>query len=204
MSSPELIKAVAVTAELCGRTFSPEAAAVFVGDLDGFDEASIVKALQRCRREVRGVLTVQDVVSRIDDGRPGPDEAWAMLPFNEDVTVVWTDEMASCWGVAMPLFDAGDKIGARQAFKETYIAAIAKARDERTPPKWTPSLGHSASGREGALLQAVEKGRIKITHAQALLPHLQDSPQFERLLSATKALKSMPEAAEREIDGRAA
>ena len=98
MATPELIQAIAVTAELCGRSFSPEAAAVFVDDLSGFDEQALLGALRRCRREVRGLLTVQDVVSRIDDGRPGPDEAWAQIPRDEAASVVWTDEMAEAFG----------------------------------------------------------------------------------------------------------
>ena len=83
MATPELIKAVAVTAELCGRVFSPEAAAVFVSDLETYPEKALIRALARCRREVKGMLTVQDVLTRLDDGRPGVEEAWAMLPHDE-------------------------------------------------------------------------------------------------------------------------
>lgn len=168
--SERLIQAVAVTAELCGRTFTAEAARVFVMDLSGFEEPAVLDALRRCRREVRGVLTVQDVVTRIDDGRPGPDEAWAMLPFDESKTVVWTDEMAKCWGVAVPLYAVGDKVGARMAFREAYIAEVAQARDEHRRPTWMPSLGWDVQGREGVLLEAVRLGRLKALHVMQLLP----------------------------------
>lgn len=169
--SERLIQAVAVTAELCGRTFTPEAARVFVMDLSGFNEPAVLDALRRCRREVRGVLTVQDVVTRIDDGRPGPDEAWAMLPFDEAKTVVWTDEMAHCWGIAAPLYAVGDKVGARMAFREAYIAEVAKARDECRKPTWMPSLGWDVQGREHVLLEAVRLGRLTAPHVMNLLPH---------------------------------
>jgi hypothetical protein len=172
MASAQLIQAVAVTAELCGRTFSPEAAAVFVNDLDGLDELAVASALKRCRREVRGTLTVQDVVSRINDGRPGPDEAWAMLPKDEDTTVVWSEEMREAWGVAIPLLEFGDKVGARFAFREAYMARVNAARDARRPPNWIASLGHDKRGREHVLAEAVSAGRLSLTQAQSYVPQL--------------------------------
>jgi hypothetical protein len=170
MASPALIEAVAVTAELCGRTFSEGAARVFIADLDGFPEPAVLVALRRCRREVRGILTVQDVVSRIDDGRPGVEEAWAMLPKDEASSCVWTDEMREAFAVALPLLVDGDSIAARMAFKETYTRLLATARDERRAPNWTASLGHDAGAREVAIRDAADRGRLSHDQAAALLP----------------------------------
>lgn len=170
MPSSAVIEAIAVTAELCGRTFTPAAAAVFAGDLDGFGDAAVLKALSRCRKEVKGLMTVQDVISRIDDGRPGVEQAWAMLPHDEDASTVWTGEMVEAWAVALPLLNDGDRIGARMAFKESYAAKLADARDQRRPPKWTVSLGRDASGRQAALIEAVRHNRLTVDHAVQLLP----------------------------------
>lgn len=170
MPSSLVIEAVAVTAELCGRTFSPAAAAVFANDLDGFAEHSVLSALTRCRKEVRGMLTVQDVISRIDDGRPGVEQAWAMLPHDENTSVVWSDEMCQAWGVALPLLNEGDKIGARMAFKEAYAKHVADARDKKIPPKWTVSFGVDKNGRQAALIEAVRHNRLQLEHAVQLLP----------------------------------
>lgn len=170
--STALIEAVAVTAELCGRAFSEPAARVFLADLAGFDERAVLGALRRCRREVRGLLTVQDVVSRIDDGRPGPDEAWAQIPRDEAASVVWTDEMAEAFGVAAPLLQAGDKVGARLAFREAYTARLVAARDQRKPPRWQVSLGHDPRGRDQALAEAVQRQRLTLEQAQAYSPAL--------------------------------
>ncbi len=183
MASVELIQAVAVTAELCGRTFTPEAARMFVADLEGFDEPAILVALRRCRREIRGVVTVQDVVSRIDDGRPGAEEAWAMLPKDEAVSAVWTEEMQSAAGVAAPLLAIGDKVGARMAFKEAYAAKLAQARDNRTPPTWSVTLGHDRFGREAALSQSVQLNRLTLEQARLYLPSLH-APEPARQLPA--------------------
>lgn len=177
MPSSQVIEAIAVTAELCGRVFSPSAAMVFAGDLEGFPDDSVIAALSRCRKEVKGFLTIADVISRIDDGRPGAEEAWAMIPRDEATSVVWSEEMAQAYGKAAPLLDEGDKIGARMAFKEAYAKLVAEARDRKAPPKWTPSLGDDVNGRQLALIDAVRANRMGIDHATSLLaayPDLQE------------------------------
>ena len=172
MATPELIKAVAVTAELCGRVFSPEAAAVFVSDLETYPEKALIRALARCRREVKGMLTVQDVLTRLDDGRPGPEEAWAMLPHDESASAVWTDEMSAAFGVCACLLDAGDKIAARMAFKEAYQRRVTEARERGQAVNWTVSLGHDPNGREHVIQTAVSAGRLSMEDAQQYIPQL--------------------------------
>jgi hypothetical protein len=184
MSKIEILQAVAVTAELCGRTFNEGVARVFVDDLSGFEEQAILKALTRCRREVRGVLTVQDVISRIDDGRPGVEEAWAMMPADEAQSVVWTDEMAEAFGIARGLLDDGDKVAARMAFKEAYTRLIGAARDSKRKVNWTPSLGYDKHGREAVLTEAVAKGRLSYDHAQQMVPQL--APPAQNILALLK------------------
>ena len=159
MQSASLLEAVAVTAELCGRTFSEPAARMFLSDLSGYPEGQVIGALARCRKEVRGVLTVADVIQRLEDGRPGADEAWAMLPRSESESIVWTDEMSSAFGIAAPLMDE-DKTAARMAFREAYKRAVDESREQRKPVNWTASLGHDPRGREQALKRAVELGRL--------------------------------------------
>lgn len=173
MASAELIEAVAVTAELCGRTFSEAAARVFVDDLEAYPEHAVMKSLARCRKEVRGILTLQDVVSRIDDGRPGPEEAWALLPFDESQSAVWTEEMSKAWGIAIQLYEEGDKTGARFAFKESYIKAVSEARDAGRPVNWTPTLGTDPHGREKVIAEAAASGKLPLEYAQQFVPHLE-------------------------------
>jgi hypothetical protein len=172
MATSKLLEAVAVTAELCGRVFSEPAARVFVDDLGNYPEQAVIKALARCRREVRGALTVADVVSRLDDGRPGPEEAWSMLPRDESQTVVWTDEMRQAHAVAAPLLSAGESVPARMAFKEAYLRLVADARDAGRPVDWSASLGYDERGREAALLEAVNAGRLPLARAREFAPAL--------------------------------
>ena len=187
MASVELIQAVAVTAELCGRVFSPAAAEMFMSDLEGYSEQSVLKALTRCRKEVKGILTVSDVISRLDDGRPGPEEAWAMMPMQETQSVVWTPEMAQAFGVALPLVDSGEVVAARMAFKEAYIRLVAQARDERRPVTWSPSLGSDKRAHQHVLAEAVAKGRLSYEHAQELAPSL-PAPSSQHLLEMARTV----------------
>ena len=165
MGSIELIKAVGVTAELCGRTFSDAAAEVFVNDLSAYPEEAVMRALNRCRKEVRGVLTTADVISRIDDGRPGVEQAWASIPSDELQSIVWTTEMAEAYGCCAALIASGDKVGARMAFKEVYVKLVTQARELGTPVQWLASLGGDLESRKRVLLAAVEEG--KLTHELA-------------------------------------
>lgn len=183
MASANLIKAIAVTSELCGRTFSEAAAAVFLSDLAAYPEHQVMKALTRCRKEVRGILTLQDVVSRIEDGRPGVEEAWAMLPYSEDTSAVWTTEMSQAFGVAVRLIDAGAMVEARMAFKETYLRLVTQARDAGIPVEWHVTLGHDVRGRESVLIAAVDAGRLSYEHAKQFIPELpmKATPKVETL-----------------------
>lgn len=156
--------AIAATAELCGSPLSIPALTMIVLDVDQYPEQMIFAALRRCRMEHKGRLTAEAIISRLDDGRPGPEEAWAMIPRDEAGSVVWTDEMAAAFGIAGPLLAQGEPIPARMAFIEHYRAAVTTARLNAVPPRWTPSLGHDPRGREQVLLEASKKGRIGTGH----------------------------------------
>lgn len=130
-----------------------------------------------------------DVIGKLQgmDGRPGAEEAWSMIPRYETASVVWTDEMAQAYGVALPLLNEGDAVAARMAFIEQYRRLVQKARDGLVPVKWMPSLGTDANGREAALMDAVDKGRLNAEHVAGLLPlHPGSSPRLLALIGAGK------------------
>lgn len=187
MATRELLQAIAVTAELTNTQFSEAAARVMAADLAAYPEPMVMKALTRCRRELKGRLTIADVLTRIEDGRPGAEEAWAMIPRDEASTVVWTEEMAKAWGVALPLLEMGEDIPARMAFKEHYTLAVQRARDERKPVCWMPSLGHDPHGRTSALLAAVQQGKLQVEQVAGLLPYHETTPETQALLGALES-----------------
>lgn len=169
--SEKLITAIAVAAELTGTQLSKGAARVMASDLSAYPEPTVLTALSRCRKELRGRLTVADVIARLDDGRPGPEEAWAMISHalaDDRITVVWTEEMAEASGPARAIID--DPVAARMAFLESYRRLVQIARDEGEPVRWTQSLGYDAAGRAGPLQEAVRLGRLTERHVALLLP----------------------------------
>lgn len=166
---PELLKAIAVTAELLGTDMSPAAAEVFAQDVARYPLSQVLAALTRCRREVKGRLTISDVISRIDDGRPGPEEAWSLIPQDESRSSVWTEEMQRAYGVACPLLAEGDAVGARMAFKEAYQREVQRARDSGSPVKWSATLGHDKGGRDEAHHEA--RNRNLLAQGLPALPY---------------------------------
>lgn len=181
MSSDNLIKSVVATAEVMGTELSIDGARMMCAELAEFSEPMVLAALSRCRRELRSKLTLADIIQRLDDGRPGPDEAWSMMPRDEKQTVVWTEEMASAMRAAQPLLDAGDQVAARMAFRDAYQREISSARAQKKTVRWMASLGWDARGREAALREAVEKGRIDVKEAAALLPSGEFTESFPTL-----------------------
>ena len=111
------------------------------------------------------------------DGRPGPEEAWAisLSARSEDDTVVWTNECAKAWVSAKPVIDMGDEVGARMAFRETYSRLVAEARARFEAASWEVSEGFDKERRRIAVSEAVEAGRIPagkytaIEHSATLL-----------------------------------
>lgn len=167
----QLLQAVAVTAELTGTQLSEAAARVFCADLARYPLTQVLPALDRCRRECRGRLTLADVMQRLDDGRPGPEEAWAAVAkLTEADTVVWTHEMQQAHATAAPLIEEGEQVAARMAFLERYRYLCQFARDNGIGVSWQASLGHDAKGREGPVMVAVEQGKLTADRARALLP----------------------------------
>lgn len=210
--SKDLIEALMVTAELTGTEFSKAAATVLANDLSLYPEPMVIGALAKVRREVRGRFTLADVLSRLDDGRPGPEEAWAIVPKSELDTAVWTEEMAEAFGVANPLLQMGDRVAARVAFVEAYRRLVQQARDERRPVKWTPTLGHDPRGRAGALMDAARKGRVSIAVAEtyalpeyaegvkAMLSNLKITPESRGLqITGPVEVAPMPEEVRKRI-----
>lgn len=199
-----ILKAVAVTAELTGAELSETTLRVMAADLDSYSETAVLRALDRCRRELKARLTLAAVLERIEeqDGRPGADEAWAIAlgALDEADTVVWTDEMAQAFAVAQPVLEARDKVGARVAFRDAYDRLVREAREAGRGCRWVASIGHDATRREAALTQAVERGRVAIASVAHLLPApASGSPVGAALLEGKpRALLEAPDLTEQE------
>lgn len=169
----KLLEAIAATAELMGREISPSAAMVMAQDLAQYPHDVTISALANLRKEKNARFSTGSVIEQIEklqpDGRPGADEAWAMIPRDEYTSAVMTTEMAEALGIAQPLLDEGDNVAARMAFKEAYTRLVEEAKREEKAPEWFPSLGHDPRGREVVMEEAVRRGRLHASQASVLL-----------------------------------
>lgn len=188
----------AVCGLLSRGTYTPSAAnaalwfrALAAHELDvvraGFD------AHVRDPQRGRFVPTPADILGQIEgasaDERPGPEEAWAICRpgFDENATIVWTEEMRTAWRAALPLMEAGQEIAARMSFRECYEALVNAARRERRAVRWEASLGRTAELREPALAEAAERGRLPAPERTLIAGPQQTLETLETLASAAPA-----------------
>jgi hypothetical protein len=179
----DVAKALAAMAAIHGRNLTEDAADMFLDDLADYAPDAVLNALRSCRKELRSFPSIADIVGRIEasDGRPGVEDAWAMIPQDEMGSVVWTDEMARAFSVANPLLKQGDAVGARMAFKEKYLQEVKTARESNTPVKWTPSFGYDPSLRQAAIQTAIDKKRLSHQEAVRHLPQVEHKTEAKAL-----------------------
>lgn len=204
--SANVLKAIAVTAELTGTELSATALRVMGDDLKQYPEQAVLHALVRCRRELSGRLTLAAIIERLSqhDGRPSADEAWATAldALNEAETVVWTNEAQQAFAIARPVLSAGDKTGARMAFRDAYERIVRDARESCKQCEWSASLGWDKDRQAVALKRAESAGLLPPAVVAGLLPNL-DAGVIGNALFGGKALPA-PEGVEEDFAARIA
>lgn len=119
--------------------------------------------------------------------RPGADEAWAMIPKDEESNAVLTREMIGAFSVAAELIHEGDRVAARMAFKSAYERLCEESALMGRPVEWVISRGHRKDDLQDVLQRAIEQRRI--TQADAA-PHFAEleyqRPMVAGLLEGTK------------------
>ncbi|MDT8282529.1 MAG: hypothetical protein RQ982_06900 [Gammaproteobacteria bacterium] len=149
------------------------------------------RALEQCSfQHVMDAMTIHarrskfkprpaDIIEIINqqDGRPTADEAWpiALQASDEMATAVWTSEIEQAWFHCYPVFDAGDEVGARMAFRQYYDRLVEHARMSGIQATWKISLGHDQTQRVSALAIAEQKGLITRDRVESLLPSSEPS-----------------------------
>lgn len=193
----KLLENLAATAELMGQQISPTALAIMAKDLSVYPQSVVIEALGMLRRESKFKMTLAAVIEKVEqlqpDGRPGADEAWAMIPKNEQTSAVMTEEMAEAMGIAQPLLNDGDKIAARMAFKEAYARIVGANKTAGIKPKWFPSLGADKTGRDLVIAEAVRLGRLDVNHAIGLTAPYNVQAMLENAGEKNLAIEYKPE-----------
>lgn len=178
----QIVELVYATVEVLGHEIRPGAAVVIAEDLGAYPPTEIRQALARCRAELHGRLTLAAILERLPSANAhlSPNEAWALAltSLDEQETVVWTPEIAKAFGVARPVLEGGDKVGARMAFLAAYERELGVVKAERRLPEWQVSLGHDPQRRQLVLEEAVADGRLPAPKVAHLLPP-PDTPPTE-------------------------
>ena len=159
-----------------GKQISTGAMRIVVESLKKYPLEALLDALERHLKTSRYAPAPKDIIDLLEakNAHISADEAWAIVieSLDENATVVLTQEMAEARGIALPIIEAGDMIGARMAFKEAYARIILSA----DKPQWFVSEGWDSARRIDAVKKAVQLGRLPAASAKAYLPVPVDFP----------------------------
>ncbi|MET0218055.1 MAG: hypothetical protein ABW205_09040 [Burkholderiales bacterium] len=182
-----ILRALAVTCEVCGTDLSEAAAQVIVDDLMQYDESAVLKALTRCRRECKGRLSLAAIIERLDDGWIDPDRALgiALACSESDAAQIVCDELMAAWGDAAPALQAGDRQGFRQVFLSSYKRRVNEARAEGRAPKFwvSGSVNRAqviADGVQSGLLPAAFLHQVPLLEIPEYLREVASLPMIEQ------------------------
>lgn len=167
-------EAITLTFTIYGKEVKANVLDIFWNDLKEFSLDSVLKALNDHRRSSKFFPTIADIIERIpaskDGQHIGADEAWSIAfeSFDEANTVVMTQEIATARGIAMEIYQDGNRIAARMAFKDAYNRLIDQSDAK---PEWFISQGFDKSLRHAAVEHAKSLGRLPQAKYQNFIEH---------------------------------
>jgi hypothetical protein len=171
------------TFEVYVTKLTPASIMIWANSMDKYSFSDLKNALSYHIQSSPFAPKPSDLIHIIQaqDGRPSADEAWGMIPRNESVSAILSQEMLTAMAAAQPLLNEGDQVAARMAFKESYSNLVNSARQTSRPVEWFPSLGDDKYGREAVVKEAIRLGRISETHGKKLLPQITNWTELMRL-----------------------
>ncbi|WP_228257089.1 hypothetical protein [Acinetobacter piscicola] len=143
----------------------------------------------------------------------GAHEAWAIaeksVGFNgEELTVIWTEQMAQAFSRCENLVKTGDKFQraeAKKIFCDVYDRLVDQAKDQGLKPEYITSLGTDTDQRITAIQQAELEGFLPAPEAAAQLEHKQTKAEIQAeadryKTTAQKALASIADKIKRNVN----
>jgi hypothetical protein len=169
-----------ILAEAFGENLTEQRQEIYCHSLADIAQDRLRAAFRRARYELKWFPKLAEIrelagvlAGGPNDGRPGPEEAWARMPKGErmeDDSVVWSEEERAAYAACRRLLLEGDLIGARMAFKERYEKEIAKARADARPVCWSLTAGYDVEHRLTTLATAIEENRLSLEDALEYVP----------------------------------
>ena len=119
-------------------------------------------------------------------GHPSADEAWALAvkAMDENETVIWTNEIMYAWDRCRAVYEDGDKVGARMAFKAVYEGLDLSAR-----PEWIVSEGFDKDKRVIEMQSAQIAGLLSMNEPKLLAAQESNSSAKDEALQKLRELK---------------
>ena len=168
-----------------GKVFGKNAMAMIFESLAEYPLNMVSHAILLHCKKNKYAPTPADIIEIIKDhsGIPqvGPEEAWAIAraSMDERMTTVVTEAIVEARSVSQPIFESGDSIGARIAFKETYLR-IVKANPCQS---WFISPGTDKTTTLPVINNAIRLGRLPVETASKFLPNPNESGPIGKLLT---------------------
>lgn len=169
---------------LYGVTLTKPIKAIWWRALESYDFARVSGAFsEHVSDPDRGqyVPKPADIIRRLGAHQPkhiGADEAWSLVlrSFDEAESVLLTDQIAAARVAAKPVWDSGDRVGARFTFRSAYERELDNTRQ---PPRWYLSPGWDPERRAVEAQRALEQGRLPHEAVEKYLPPPEPSQDMQ-------------------------
>lgn len=181
---------------------------IYWDDLGQFPIDALEAAIKAHRRDSdRGRFFPRpaDILARLggDASHIPPEAAWAiaLASLDENRTVIWTEEIQRAREAARPIWEIGDKYGARMAFVKAYEAILLATSHS---PRYKVSVGNDPAQRQDAIAQAMKDGLLTSEQAKHYLPAPAITPQGQAivgLLTGNVVLLPQSDQTLRRLDG---
>lgn len=161
--------------DIYGRVVTPAAASLWWAAFEKHSIQDVSAAFSRYTQDPeqgRYPPTPAAVLSCLPiapgQSRLSADEAWSfcLRSFDEADTAIMNEAIDAGRAAALPVWEIGDKIGARMAFRAAYERAVSSGQRLT----WRLSLGHDRAKREHAAEQAVSAGWLTRDAVREYLP----------------------------------
>ena len=122
--SKQIIQALVGTADAMGFEFKEAGLEIIVRKLAEHPEPDVLNSLEQLLEEHSGRFGLADILKRLPNALPGPEEAWnqalSARLWDEQTLLSLCTRLSSMRFSVPTVWEAGDKIGARMAFRERY------------------------------------------------------------------------------------